>query len=199
MCRWKYKIYTVDDTLAPTHTPKNKGRESLAYLQYIVDHYHDLPSTIVFLHPHRDGLDGWHTDNPAHNNVDSIRSLQADYIQRAGFANLRCKQAPGCPGLKPLRYSPSRKTVENAFASAWAELFNTTNVPEEVAAPCCSQFAVSREQVLQRPHSDYVWFYNWVLETELPDHVTAAVLENTWHVIFGKEAVLYVFFGRLWG
>ena len=77
----------MDDLSAPTHTPKNKGRESLAYLQYIVDHYNDLPSTIVFIHPHRDGLEGWHIDNPEHNNVESIRMLQADYIQKAGYAN----------------------------------------------------------------------------------------------------------------
>lgn len=80
-------------------------------------------------------------------------------------------------------------TVEKEYKAAYAELFNSTDVPREVAVPCCSQFAVSRDQVLKRPLSDYQWFYNWVLETDLPDNLTSSVMENTWHIIFGQDAV----------
>ncbi|GIK07744.1 hypothetical protein Aspvir_003411 [Aspergillus viridinutans] len=188
---WRNFIYTVDDVNAVRHTPKNKGRESLAYLQYIVDHYHDLPSTMVFLHSHKDGWEaGWHTDTPDYSNVESVRSLQTEFVQQSGFVNLRC-QGPGCPDeIRPLE-NPPRPGKENsrAYAKAWAELHNNTNIPEVVGAPCCSQFAVSKAQVLKRPLSDYQRYYHWVLTNKLPDELTAWIMEYSWHIIFGKDPV----------
>ncbi|KAF9894442.1 hypothetical protein FE257_007945 [Aspergillus nanangensis] len=190
---WRNVIYTVDDLNAPRHTPKNKGRESLVYLQYIVEHYHDLPATIVFIHSHKDGWPAaWHTDTLDYSNVESIRALQTDFIQRNGYANLRCQETPGCPDeIRPFRDPRPRpgKTTERAYAQAWEELFNNTEVPEAVGVPCCSQFAVSRDRVLARPLSDYERFYNWVLTNKLSDDVTAHIMEYTWHIIFGMDPV----------
>ncbi|KKK18104.1 hypothetical protein P175DRAFT_0502484 [Aspergillus ochraceoroseus IBT 24754] len=189
---WRNYIYTVDDVNARKHTPKNKGRESLAYLQYIVEHYDDLPSTIVFLHSHKDGWPAaWHTDTMDYSNVESIRALQTDFIQQNGYANLRCQETPGCPDeIRPFRDPPRPgKTVEKIYAQAWQELFHNTNVPEVIGVPCCSQFAVSRDQVLKRPLSDYQRFYNWVLNNDLPDDMTSRVMEYTWHIIFGQDPV----------
>ena len=192
ICRWRNVIYTVDNLYASRHTPINKGRESLAYLQYIVEHYHNLPSTIVFLHSHKDGWpQAWHTDTLSYSNVESVRSLRTDFVQKNGYVNLRCQETHGCPDeIQPFR-SPAKpgKTAEKVYAQAWQELFNNTQVPQVVAAPCCSQFAVSRNQVLKRPRSDYEWFYNWVLMTSLSDELTANVMEYTWHIIFGKDPV----------
>lgn len=170
----------------------NKGREALAYLQYIVEHYDDLPATLVFIHSHRDGWPAaWHTDTMDYSNVESIRSLQIDFVQRNGYANLRCQETPGCPDeIRPNR-SPPRpgKNLEKIYPDAWRALFRNNNVPEVVAAPCCSQFAVSRAQVHRRPLSDYQRYYNWVLTNDLPDDLTSRVMEYTWHIIFGQEAV----------
>jgi Protein of unknown function (DUF3431) len=63
-------------------------------------------------------------------------------------------------------------------------------VPEMVGQTCCAQFAVSREQVMQRPLEDYVSYRQWILDTELNDEKSGRVMEFLWHVIFGKEAVL---------
>ncbi|KAJ0421108.1 hypothetical protein BJY00DRAFT_111689 [Aspergillus carlsbadensis] len=189
---WRNFIYVVDDVNAPRHTPMNKGREALAYLQYIVEHYDDLPSTIVFIHSHRDGWPGaWHTDTMDYSNVESIRSLQIDFVQQNGYANLRCQETPGCPDeIRPARNPPRPgKNVEKIYPDAWRALFLNDNVPEVIGVPCCSQFAVSREQVLKRPLSDYQRYYNWVLTNDLPDDMTSRVMEYTWHIIFGQEAV----------
>lgn len=62
-------------------------------------------------------------------------------------------------------------------------------MPEVVGVPCCSQFAVSRDQVLRRPKADYERYYNWVLSTELSDDVSGRVLEYSWHIIFGMDPV----------
>ncbi|KAA8650268.1 hypothetical protein EYZ11_006098 [Aspergillus tanneri] len=192
LAEWRNFIYTVDDPNAPRHTPVNKGRESLAYLQYIVDHYHDLPATLIFLHSHKDGFPGaWHTDSTDYSNVQAMRTLKIDYVQQNGYVNLRCQEDPGCPSeIRPsLENSPTGKPADKIYAQAWRELFNNTDVPNEVGVPCCSQFAVSRDQVLKRPLSDYEWFYSWVLNNNLKDDETAHVMEYTWHIIFGKDPV----------
>jgi hypothetical protein len=191
--RWRSVIYTVDDTNAPTHTPKNKGREALAYLQYLVDHYDDLPDVVVFLHSHRDGvIAGWHIDTMDYSNVDSVRALQKEFVQQAGFVNLRCQLSPGCPSaIQPFRQPPNPESPGEAhYAAAWKQLFPGEPVPREIAAPCCSQFAVSREQILQRPRTDYQRMYDWVMDNDLPDEATSNIMEYSWHIVFGKDPVL---------
>jgi hypothetical protein len=127
-----------------------------------------------------------------YNNVDSVRALQHDFVQQEGFVNLRCQLSPGCPEeMQPFR-KPAKpgNTGEKHYAAAWKEIFGNTNVPEKIAAPCCSQFAVSREQVLQRPRTDYLRMYNWVMNNDLPDEVTSNIMEYMWHIIFGKDPIL---------
>ena len=58
-----------------------------------------------------------------------------------------------------------------------------------VGVACCSQFAVSKEQVLKRPKSDYETYLKWLMDTEEDDGVSGRVFEYLWHIIFGKEAV----------
>lgn len=174
---------------------KNKGKESAVYLQYLIDHYHALPSLLVFLHAHRDGYPrAWHTEFAEHSNVRTVQMLQSDFVLRSGYANLRCTHSPGCPDeIRPFRDQgpgpDDSRPQEPAFAIAWREMFNTSLVPEVIAAPCCSQFAVSRDQVLKRPLSDYERFRRWVFDTDLEDDISGRVMEYMWHVIFGRDPV----------
>ncbi|OJJ50294.1 hypothetical protein ASPZODRAFT_139605 [Penicilliopsis zonata CBS 506.65] len=204
---WRSVVYTLDDKTAPLHTPSSKGLESLAYLQYIIDHYHNLPQTMIFLQSDRNGQPqvwrvgqkGYYSTSSSSSrlykrdldNVHNIKNLQLDYVQKVGYANLRCTLTPGCPAeIQPFRNPPDPgKDTENAYAAAWEQLFNNTDVPSLVAVPCCSQFAVSRAQVLRRPYSDYERFYNWLLETPLPDATSTRILEYSWHIIFGQDPV----------
>ncbi|THC90842.1 hypothetical protein EYZ11_009694 [Aspergillus tanneri] len=189
---WRRAIYTVDNPTAPLRVAKNKGRESNVYLQYIIDHYHNLPSTIVFLHSHRDGWPrAWHTEFADHSNVETIKLLQIDFVQQKGYVNLRCNPNPGCPDeIRPFRQPRDESRLsEIAFADAWKALFNNTDVPEVVATPCCAQFAVSRDQVLKRPRSSYIQYHRWIMETSLSDDITGRVMEYMWHIIFGQDPV----------
>lgn len=184
----------MDEPTADFHVPANKGREAMAYLTFIIDHYSDLPSTIAFLHSHRDGYPGgWHTDAPGYDNVASLNSLRLDYVQQHGYANLRCIHVPGCPDdLQPFRqpYDEERKW-EHAMPEAWEYMFgNATEVPQAIGVPCCSQFAVSEMQVLSRPREDYIRYRNWLLETPLEDYDSGRVMEYLWHIIFRRD-VLY--------
>ena len=53
-------VYQVDEpnkTVGAQHaTIANKGNEAMAYLQFIIDYYNELPASIVFLHGHRSEL-----------------------------------------------------------------------------------------------------------------------------------------------
>ncbi|KAF3037171.1 hypothetical protein E8E11_004625 [Didymella keratinophila] len=90
---WQSAIYDIDietphdsSTLDPLtngtlRTLRNKGMEANAYLAYTVQNYNNLPSTIAFIHPHKDGYPvAWHTDNPEHSNVVSLQTLNVDFI-----------------------------------------------------------------------------------------------------------------------
>ncbi|KAL8868732.1 MAG: hypothetical protein Q9174_004788 [Haloplaca sp. 1 TL-2023] len=203
---WQHAIYTVDATTNDTlTTPMNKGHEAMAYLTYIIDHYHALPATLAFIHPHRDGFyEAWHTDTPLHSNVEALRTLRIPFVQENGYANLRCNWDPGC--------KKAHRKNKHITAKVWDEIFGQASqavlaqgqtdhddedstvkvkddVPEEVGTGCCAQFAVSRHQVLARPKSDYEVFRNWIFETKKSDAQSGRVLEFLWHVIFGMSPV----------
>ena len=137
----------------------------MAYLTYIIDRYDKLPSTLVFIHPHRRGWPvAWHTEGSDHDAVIVLNSLRLDYVQESGYVNLRCTLSPGCPDeIRPFRNDEERP-AERAFAGAWSYMFgdggeidnSTVKVPDVVAEPCCAQFAVSRDRVRERKREEYM-------------------------------------------
>jgi len=187
---WQAAIYTVNPTFANStalKTPMNKGHEAMAYLSYVIDNYDNLPSTMAFLHSHRDGfLSAWHTDTALHDNVDALRTLQLPFVSRNGYVNLRCNWNPGC--------KEAHRNNAHVTPEIWADIFTGTSTekseaPKQVGAACCAQFAVSKDQVRIRPLSDYIHFREWIVETEKSDAKSGRVMEFLWHVIFGKDAV----------
>lgn len=189
---WQHAIYHMDDPKYILHPPRNVGREAMAYLTFLIDHYHNLPEIMVFVHPHLQGWPiAWHTDAPGYNNVDSIRALKLDYVREHGYVNMRCIGDPGCPAeIQPFRNDTTR-TAEIAFSEAYIYFFgeNISAVPAKVGTPCCSQFAISRDQAWKNSQSDYVRHRGWLLETRLDSDVSGRVMEYMWHIIFGKDPV----------
>ncbi|KAJ5908264.1 hypothetical protein N7495_000946 [Penicillium taxi] len=206
---WQRAIYTVNPTQELRNddnvltTPINKGNEAMAYLTYVIDHYYVLPSTIAFLHSHRAGfLMAWHVDAPLHDNVNAMRMLQLDFVQKNGYANLRCNWNPGC--------MESGRVNRHVTSEVWWEIFVGTSTPPlnqsspfetetsgqkylhpptHIAAACCAQFAVTKDQVRKRPRDDYVKFRQWLIETELKNAKSGRVMEYLWHIIFNMDAV----------
>lgn len=167
----------------------------------MIDRYWDLPDVAVFLH---EGRFQWHNDNPFNGmyllilkyrlNVSdaaiSIKSLNLDFVKSTGYTNLRCVWAVGCPSeLEPARYlrdrpeDPDHPTAEQ-FPDGFMELFPGVNVPDIVATPCCSQFAVSRKRVRDRPIDDYIRYRDWLVNTTLPTDVSGRIFEYSWHSMF---------------
>lgn len=183
----------------------------MAYLTYIIDHYDNLPSTMAFLHSHRSGfLLAWHVDAPLHDNVIAMRALQLDFVQRNGYVNLRCNWNPGCKESHRRNKHVTEQVWEEVFSGTSTPPFNSSSasvtsgdfhstfdtntqkplrMPELVGAACCAQFAVSREQVHQRPREDYIKFRQWVIDTDKSDASSGRTMEFLWHIIFGKESV----------
>ncbi|KAI4747583.1 hypothetical protein E4T50_02112 [Aureobasidium sp. EXF-12298] len=186
---WQNAVYSVDNDTWPLHTSRNKGREANVYLTYIVENYAKLPSTVAFVHAHENAR---HTDADGHSNVNSLSSLNIDFVQSNGYANLRCTANPGCPdGVRPFHdyHDAEDRRAEHAIADVWKELFGNSDVPKVIGAACCAQFAVSRDQVRRRPLEFYVGALKWLYETPLDDDTSGRVFEHLWHIIFGQDPV----------
>lgn len=119
----------------------------------------------------------------------ALKALKTEYIQETGYANLRCNLDVGCPAeVRPLSPSPT-KEPEAHMAAVWPAIFPNLadQIPEVIAAPCCAQFAVSRDAVLARPLEDYVRVRQWLVDSELSDYITGRVMEYIWHILFRPE------------
>ena len=198
---------TADLSTTQLTTPLNKGKESMAYLTYIIDHYPNFPSTIAFIHSHRAGfLTAWHTDTPLHSNVHALQLLRLDTVARTGYVNLRCNWNPGCTHRGRANAHVTRDTWSGVMGNTSTPLFNSRpgrpgSLPADatifdeadhnkitVWAPCCAQFAVSRDAILARPVGDYISMREWLISTELDDARSGRVFEYLWHVVFGMES-----------
>jgi hypothetical protein len=199
---WERAIYVVDlpaGKSSPTglRTKINKAREAFPYLTYIVEHYSTLPDIAVFMHAHPGGWpQAWHNDAPGHNAARMLKDLKLETVLKRGFQNLRCIHEPGCPVVIDLNRNATdpAKRAEIAYPYVYADFFNMTAeaVRKEtpiVASPCCAQFAVTKAEIVKRPKAEYERILKIVERSELDDQTLGTVLEYTWHILFGKDAV----------
>ena len=199
--RWGKKIYIVDGRKGSSlKVPKNKGREAMVYLTYIIDNYSTLPPISIFVHSQRYQ---WHNDDPNYDGIPPLLSLNLSYVRAYSYANLRINHSLGCPvGIHPLPLSSSipappspadperaRKLSETYYAPVFAAFFPDRPIPEEVGVSCCAQFAVSCAAILAHDVHFYRRIREWLLKTKLADDVSGRILEYMWHIIFGKEEI----------
>ncbi|KAI9673172.1 MAG: hypothetical protein M1817_003034 [Caeruleum heppii] len=206
-------LYVADDPTAALTVSRNKGRESMVYLTYLLTHYDDLPDVMIFIHSLRYQ---WHNDDPLYDGVPMLKSLQLDKIKERGYANLRCAHTLGCPAeIRPLPVNASeprdksdtsdRGKAEMVFAQAFKELFpdgvagvKEGEVPEAVGVGCCAQFAVSGEMVRRNGREMYERWRRWILETDLSDAVGGRVLEYSWHSMFSSPRTCHLWPSHLY-
>ncbi|KAI1759227.1 hypothetical protein GGR53DRAFT_471556 [Hypoxylon sp. FL1150] len=190
---WNPQVYVTDNQSATLTVPRNKGHEAMVYLTYIIDHYNNLPDSILFIHASRFQ---WHNDDPDYDIVPTLRNLQFPYLRESGYVNLRCAWAIGCPSeIRPFEDEGEAEadglsvSTKSVFRHAFRELLPEVPVPAVVAVSCCSQFGVARETVQRHPRERYLGLRSWLLETPLDDAVSGRVLEFSWHIVFGRDAV----------
>lgn len=189
---WNTAVYVVDDPGAPFHPPKNKGHEVMVYLSYIIDFYDELPDVAVFMHSHQKA---WHNEDFFDGDAAEIlRRLSLERVIREGYMNTRCAFGPGCPAwIHPgAAVEDESKQEEVIIARAWGELFPDLPVPPVLSQPCCAQFALSRDRIRTIPRARFIFYRDWLLQTDLSDYITGRIWEYLWQFVFTGQPVLCV-------
>lgn len=189
---WSSAVYVADDPTAPLHPPKNKGHEVMVYLTYIIDNYDHVPDVAVFMHSHQNA---WHNDAIFGGDaVALLRRLNPARVVREGYMNVRCGFAPGCPDwMHPgTMEEDEQKQEETLMARAWGELFPDDPVPSVLAQPCCAQFALSRDRIRSIPRSRFIYYRDWLLQTDLSDYIAGRIWEYLWQYVFTGQNVVCV-------
>ena len=172
--------------------PSYRGRESIAYLTFIIDYYDDLPEYVAFIHA---AAKQWHNDLLGPSTAKLLKNVRLDTVKKKGYLNLRCDHDPGCPlDVKP--FNPTDVDIKGRdirayFADVYMELFDVSpsQIPQKIGNVCCGQFIVSRQRIRERPRSDYQRMRKWAMETKLTDSFGIGwVFEKVWHIIFGMPA-----------
>ncbi|KAI9744008.1 MAG: hypothetical protein M1818_002742 [Claussenomyces sp. TS43310] len=188
--------YFADNQKAQYHPEKNKGREATMYLTYIVDHYDSLPDISIFAHAHERP---WHVEPVLSNSMAyTLSQLDLVEVQRRGYVNLRVSWQNACPNWidTTIPVGESQKKEEVYVRQAFLDNFPPTDdqgavdgVPQYLAQPCCSQFAVARDTILSVPRDQYAKHLKWLLTTELPDYISGRTWEHMFQYLFTKRAV----------
>ncbi|KAL5405761.1 hypothetical protein PMIN06_008758 [Paraphaeosphaeria minitans] len=189
----KLMVYEVDNPNAEHKVPKNKGREAMVYLTYMIDHYDDLPDTTVFMHAHRHA---WHNNNLLMQDaLGMLKRLNHDRVARMGYMNVRCHHDPGCPDWIHMDrpggdFDFFRKPEEIHWRkSVWEEIHPGAPIPSSLSGVCCAQFALSKERIRQVPIERLLHYRKWLLQTGMEDQYSGRVFEYIWHYIFTGHEV----------
>ncbi|KAJ5652694.1 hypothetical protein N7507_010120 [Penicillium longicatenatum] len=170
-----------------------RGRETAAYLSFIIDFYDRLPDYSVFIHAFPEQ---WHNDLFGPFTHNTLRNIRFESVDAYGYVNLRCQHDPGCPTAvfprNPTQIDINNHDIRAYFPDAYRQIFNVPDdeVPIEIGNVCCGQFAVSRERIRARPRKDYERMLEWAATTTLTDDFGVGwVMEKLWHIVFGMNAV----------
>ena len=182
-------VYTTNDANVVPHTPQNKGHEVMVYLTHLVEHYDDLADINVFMHKDR-----FTHHNEALLDFDAVKMvsrLRGSYVVQNGYTNLQCGWAKSCPSwLNSSDPWPRMEKQEQVYLSrVWKELFPGEDVPATLGAPCCAQYAVSKERIRAVPLARFVFVRDWLLKTPLTDYISGRLWEYLWHYLFTGEHV----------
>ncbi|KAH7081880.1 hypothetical protein BKA63DRAFT_504827 [Paraphoma chrysanthemicola] len=187
-------IYEVDNPNAENKIPKNKGREAMVYLSYIIDHYDDLPDTVMFMHAHRHA---WHNNLlMGQDAAEIVKRLNHERVARLGYMNVRCHHDPGCPDWIHLDrpggdFDFYHKPEEIYWRrNIWEEIHPGAPIPPSISGICCAQFAVSRQRIREVPIERFKHYRKWLLTTGMDDQFSGRVFEYIWHYIFTGHEVL---------
>ncbi|KAI2605833.1 uncharacterized protein GGS25DRAFT_358154 [Hypoxylon fragiforme] len=182
--------YISDSTDAEFHPPvPKKGREAMIYLTYLHDYYDNLPDISIFIHADETP---WHMESALNSSVAfALSHLDLQQVLHQKYFNLRVSWQNACPDWINTTKTTGNKVKEEQryMYDAFMENFATDQVPEILAGPCCSQFAVTKDAVRSRPRSQYRKNMDWLLETSLDDYISGRIWEHLWQWLFKGEAI----------
>lgn len=207
-------IYQADGSLDYLQVPANRGHEAMAYLTFLIDNYHHIPSAgAVFVHGSRFS---WHNDHRDYDNQALLSMLNvSSALSTTGYHNLRCdwsvstcsKNGSPPPGSMETRIRGTlepwnaRVASDRALPLAFRLLFGGNNIAslqkdgtqlqlgrhDVLRAQCCAQFVVSRERIWQHSQEEYAALRQWLLDDDIAprdDRVAGRILSYMWHILF---------------
>ncbi|KAI1880123.1 hypothetical protein JX265_001744 [Neoarthrinium moseri] len=187
---WSIYHYLTDKPKTPTlSVPVNRGNEAMVYLTYIIDHYETLPDVVFFHHDH---YQAWHQPFDA---IFEVSNLRASYVLEKGYVSPRCLS--GCENIIQLAddavdigeiHLVPRDMQLRTFLTEFSN--DTASIPDKIAAPCCAQFAASRDAIRQRSLLWWNRMRQWLIDTSLTSYNSGRLLEYTWHIWLGEQAQL---------
>ncbi|OIW27113.1 hypothetical protein CONLIGDRAFT_635314 [Coniochaeta ligniaria NRRL 30616] len=184
--------YVIDAPGAEYHPPvAGKGREALVYHTYFHDFYDKLPDISIMIHPHEDP---WHIEGVLQRSMlFTLSHLDLEVVQSRQYANLRVSWTQACPDWINTTKTPQEalKQEEPYMHSALVQNFGMSDneVPDILAGPCCSQFAVTREAVLRNPKHQYKRSMDWLVGTSLSEYISGRTWEHMWPYLFRREGI----------
>lgn len=170
------------------HVPKrvneipceNVGREAHVYLQFIVDHYDDLPQYVVFTQAqYRDHMTDW-----------TFRSMLAGFERPPNEPVL---ETPWSQTLmqyygwtEPCNYTQGQRMHPAGMSLGdWFLEYIGTELPPKCPWWRNAIFCVTRAQILSHPKAKYEKIMKTLVEHRNPE--TAHYMERFWYVLFGPR------------
>jgi hypothetical protein len=200
---WAYKLnvpnlqvihYVADDPTALHHPPANRGHEAMIYHSYFHDFYDHLPDIAILTHAQDVS---WHMEPLLSHSVSfAVSNLDLLEVEKRGYSNLRVSWENACPDWINTTISDrnSLKLEERYTRDAFLANFGSTSesqveVPEILAQPCCSQFAVTKENIRSIPREQYGHFIHWLETAAMNDAILGRTWEHMFQWLFAKKAV----------
>ena len=173
----------VSDWPAQVYAVNEAEDAAMAFLTYIIDNYHQLPAVTVFHHAIRYQM---RPDNRVFDSALVLQQLRTDHVMKRGFANLHCGQQIECPDSILTKHEHSWilsniNEVAAHFKRDFEALLPGEPVPEKVAVPTGSEFAVADWAIRQRSKKDWQRIRQWVMDSKHKPAMTEGIINHAWH------------------
>jgi len=169
----KFRCVVISRKGLEQEVKPNKGNEASIYLEYIIEHYHDLANYTIFVHGHRND---WHHKE----NIDSK-------INRLTFNNEYFNindQTVGKIDDNSLTYMLKSKLMDDVL-----NLIDKSIDIRDIQYRCSAQFYVSKDKIQSNPIEFYKKLYDLLIETHETSYWSGRAFEYLWHVIFTKNII----------
>ena len=188
----KFPVVLIDkegadpSPFVPQHVIPNLGLESTAYLKYIIENYDNLPEAVAFIHGH---------ETAPHQNHDRplLEVIEGANWSKYGFIPLG--NTHWAEGFLD-EFVPTKDGI--SYVVRLHTFFQSLCIPIKGGIPdkgapwihdLGAQFVVTRERILANPKKLYEgWYYIFNNNLDFTKEF-AYIMEKTWHVTFGEDAV----------
>lgn len=178
---WAIKRYLMDDPSPPPpglSVPLNRGREAMAYLTYIIDHYDKLPDYMIFVHGHERS---WHQIMPL---WMKVRALNLTALDQEGYISLRCGDQMGCEKRPYIDTQHPNWSGEDQMCNFWKTITGG-RCPRYVSYKCCAQHAVTRHAVRKRSRAQWERIREPIMKPVGDNWLEGMYYEKFWHMLLG--------------